>query len=112
MNTSTKSCSAPTAAKNWRTNLDYEDRIDVNRPRGEHIPLTCKNHPELRWSTKNIGALREDGSPMLARNIFFFGVATEKEPTGEMFPKDENGEYLPAPRECPCSPKDLRVVPA
>lgn len=31
---------------------------------GEHIPLTCSNHPELRWSTKNI-------SPIGARSIFY-----------------------------------------
>lgn len=92
--------------------MDYEDRIDRTRTRGEHIPLTCKNHPELRWSTKNIGAQRENGEVILARNIFFFGMATEANPSGEMFPKDENGNYLPFPKECPCSGKDLRVVPA
>ena len=31
---------------------------------GQHIDLTCKNHPELFWSTKNI-------SHIGARTIFF-----------------------------------------
>lgn len=31
------------------------NRIDDRYEYGRHIPLTCKNHPELRWSTKNIG---------------------------------------------------------
>jgi len=31
---------------------------------GQHVALTCKNHPHLRWSTKNI-------APIGARNIYF-----------------------------------------
>ena len=31
---------------------------------GQHIALTCKNHPDLRWSTKNIEYIG-------ARHIFF-----------------------------------------
>ena len=31
---------------------------------GKHIPLTCENHPEKRWSTKNI-------SHIGARTIFY-----------------------------------------
>jgi hypothetical protein len=31
---------------------------------GEHIALTCKNHPALRWSTKNI-------APLGSRSIFY-----------------------------------------
>jgi len=31
---------------------------------GQHIALTCKNHPQLRWSTKNI-------APIGCRSIFF-----------------------------------------
>lgn len=49
---------------------------------GKHIPLYCVNHPEMRWSTKNI-------APIGARNIFF-----------------EIGE-----RECDCPCSDLRPVP-
>lgn len=33
-------------------------------PHGQHIDLTCKNHPELRWSTKNI-------APIGCRSLFF-----------------------------------------
>jgi hypothetical protein len=31
---------------------------------GAHITLRCKNHPDLRWSTKNIGYIG-------GRSIFF-----------------------------------------
>lgn len=51
-------------------------------PYGQHIALTCKNHPNLRWSTKNI-------APIGARNIFF--------------------SSWPEP-ECSCSGSDLIVV--
>ena len=33
------------------------DRIVEWAEYGAHIPLTCKNHPEKRWSTKNIGCI-------------------------------------------------------
>jgi hypothetical protein len=38
--------------------------IDPSQPYGQHIVLTCKNHPELRWNTKNIECIG-------ARSIFF-----------------------------------------
>jgi hypothetical protein len=31
---------------------------------GRHITLTCKNHPKMRWSTKNIGSIGQ-------RSIFY-----------------------------------------
>lgn len=37
-------------------------RDDV--PYGQHIAVTCKRHPDLRWSTKNI-------APIGARSIFY-----------------------------------------
>ena len=40
------------------------DRIVETAPYGEHIQLTCKNHPNLRWSTKNI-------APIGCRSIFY-----------------------------------------
>lgn len=43
-------------------------RDDV--PYGQHIRLTCKHHPDLRWSTKNI-------APIGARSIFFLGDSGE-----------------------------------
>lgn len=58
--------------------------IDNTRPEGAHIPLTCKNHPELRWFTKNIDYIG-------ARSIFFDGDWNTK--------------------ECDCSINDLQVVP-
>ncbi|MDE3023600.1 MAG: hypothetical protein KGI54_17440 [Pseudomonadota bacterium] len=36
---------------------DIDDRIVTWAERGQHIKLTCKNHPQLRWSTKNIGGI-------------------------------------------------------
>jgi hypothetical protein len=56
--------------------------IDPNQPYGQHIALTCKNHPDLRWSTKNIDFLG-------ARSIFYF---SEDKP------------------ECACPFSDLIVV--
>lgn len=57
---------------------------------GEHIPLTCENHPDLRWSTKNIGGI---GS----RSIFFSSAWGVK-PTE------------PMPVECSCKARSLKVV--
>ena len=48
---------------------------------GQHIALTCKNHPDLRWSTKNIEYIG-------ARHIFFLGKGME----------------------CDCPARDLHVV--
>lgn len=56
--------------------------IDPTQPYGQHVSLTCKNHPHLRWSTKNIDFIG-------ARSIFYFG----QEP------------------ECDCSARDLILVP-
>lgn len=41
-----------------------DDRIVKQVPRGTHITLTCKNHPTLSWSTKNI-------APIGCRTIFY-----------------------------------------
>lgn len=60
------------------------DTIDPDQPWGEHIRLTCVNHPDLRWFTKNI-------SHIGARSIFFEGW--------------DRGQ-----KECPCPMRDLRVV--
>lgn len=57
----------------------FDDRICKGHPRWEHITLTCKNHPDLNWSTKNIGCIG-------ARSIFFNKVSQI---------------------ECPCSIADL-----
>lgn len=47
-----------------------DDRILKNHERGAHIALTCRNHPNLRWTTKNIGFIG-------ARSIFFAGSVEE-----------------------------------
>lgn len=64
----------------------YDDRITKKAPRGQHIALTCRNHPDLRWSTKNI-------SHIGARSIFFDLMGTVRKP------------------ECSCPGGDLIVAP-
>ena len=41
-----------------------DKRILDSAEHGEHISLTCVNHPHLRWSTKNI-------APIGCRTLFF-----------------------------------------
>jgi hypothetical protein len=60
--------------------------IDPTQPEGQHIQLTCKNHPELRWFTKNIDFIG-------ARSIFY--------------DFDDNGST----KECECPASDLIVAP-
>lgn len=61
-------------------------RITKKAPYGQHVELYCVNHPEKRWSTKNIGSIG-------ARSLFYNlqGVA-------------DMGE------ECDCPLHALRVV--
>jgi len=59
--------------------------LTSNHPYGEHIDLTCRNHPNLKWSTKNI-------APIGCRGIFFDLRRECKEP------------------ECDCKLSDLIVV--
>lgn len=60
-----------------------------------HLLLTCTNHPELRWMTKEeaISTGRYTG----ARRLFFRGL------------ESDNG-FASVP-ECPCPTSDLRVLP-
>ena len=58
-----------------------DDRIVAWADYGQHIALTCKNHPDLRWSTKNIDYIG-------ARHIFFLSKGME----------------------CDCPVRDLHVV--
>ena len=62
--------------------IQRKNTIDPSQPYGQHIALTCKNHPELRWSTKNIDFIG-------ARSIFYFSMTVP---------------------ECSCSARDLIVV--
>lgn len=41
-----------------------DERIITSAPYGVHIALTCKNHPNMFWNTKNI-------APIGARSIFY-----------------------------------------
>lgn len=41
-----------------------DDRISKKAAYGQHIGLRCKNHPDKRWSTKNI-------SPIGCRTIYY-----------------------------------------
>ena len=65
-------------------------RIDDSQPAGEMIELTCINHSDLRWMTKNIDFIG-------ARSIFYTG-------------KVDNVGYFPDVPECDCSIKYLAVV--
>ncbi len=65
-----------------------DNRIVDHAPYGRHIALRCKNHPHLRWSTKNIDYIG-------ARTIFYSLMQGDpKEP------------------ECSCPASDLEPVPA
>ena len=62
------------------------NRITTQFQWGQHIELYCINHPEKRWSTKNIGFIG-------ARSIFY------------------NLHDIPnMGPECECSCRDLRPV--
>lgn len=80
----------------------------------KHRILTCKNHPELRWSCKEVAWTEHaDGTGGYngCRNIFFNGVST-----GEMFEDKSgvkcthvvDGEWV---QECECSARDLIIAP-
>lgn len=67
------------------------------------MTLTCKNHPNLRWSCKDIAwTVREDGSGYYngSRNLFFIGAV---DPTRE-------GGINHYAAECPCPGRDLVAV--
>ena len=79
------------------------------------VILTCKNHPELRWSTKECAfsdATGYDGS----RNIFFNGI-----PSGEGMYSDGSGLHCTRVQtiegethvvhECSCKSSDLVRAP-
>jgi hypothetical protein len=61
------------------------DRIVPWAPYGQHISLRCKQHPDLRWSTKNIQYIG-------ARSIFYDLMGESNQP------------------ECRCSGRDLEPV--
>lgn len=66
--------------------------------------LTCKNHPNLRWSCKDIAW---DGHYNGSRNIFFDGV-----PSGKGMFSDGSGlDCTILVNECDCSSADLILAP-
>jgi hypothetical protein len=82
-----------------------------------HRILTCKNHPDLRWSTKDIAwttTNEETGEGCYngARNIFFKGT-----PSGRGMYSDGSGldcTFVKDGRvfsECDCSPRFLMLAP-
>lgn len=71
----------PTTLEEAYKYAQINSRIVPWAPYGQHIGLTCKNHPELSWSTKNISYIG-------ARSIFY----------------DYKGHG-----ECGCSGHDLEV---
>ncbi len=76
-----------------------------------HVILTCKNHPDLRWSCKEIAFTDEHGYDG-SRNIYFCGV-----PTGKGMCSDRSGLdcSIITPtglvEECNCSPRELIRAP-
>lgn len=75
--------------------------------------LTCKNHPHLRWSCKDLAI--SEGKYNGTRSLFFNG-----EPTGEGMYSDGSGLHCstyfigrenPIVRECECSASDLVLAP-
>ena len=52
---------------------DGTGRLSPLAEYGQHIQLSCKNHLQLRWSTKNI-------APLGCRTIFFDVMGKSKEP--------------------------------
>jgi len=82
-----------------------------------HVILTCKHHPNLRWSCKEIAFSGDGLGYNGCRSIFFNG-----EPTGHGMFQDGSGldcsTYFPDRegenkliRECTCSPRDLIRAP-
>lgn len=84
-----------------------------------HVILTCKNHPELRWSTKKIAFSPEanngQGGYNGTRHIFFIG-----ELTGDGMYPDLSGLHCatyfperadPIVAECQCNACDLIRAP-
>ena len=69
---------------------------------GRHIPLRCKNHKNLRWSTKNIEYIG-------ARTIFFSGVLGKELSSDDLVVK-EGFFGMVNKHECECEIKDLEVV--
>ena len=64
METALQRTPLPTTLEEGYKYAQINSRIVPWAPYGQHIGLTCKNHPELSWSTKNISYIG-------ARSIFY-----------------------------------------
>jgi len=70
-----------------------------------HRSITCKNHPHLRWSCKDI-AWTEGHGYNGSRGIFYFGTAT-----GAMNSDGSGPEAWWKEPECSCPTSDLILSP-
>lgn len=76
-----------------------------------HRILTCKNHPELRWSCKDIAWSDKSGYNG-TRHVFFNGI-----PSGEGMYSDGSGLNCTMIKdgkiieECSCKGSDLILAP-
>jgi|TARA_R100000789_G_C2929964_1_gene128890 hypothetical protein len=72
-----------------------------------HVILTCKNHPNLRWSCKEI-AFDDEGGYNGSRNIMYKGVPNEQgmygDSSGLSCTVVKDGKMI---EECKCPIKDL-----
>lgn len=82
-----------------------------------HVILTCKNHPDLRWSCKDI-AFQDGYGYNGMRRIFFNGTPSDKGMYSDgsgldctMLYKDEKGNVTGIVKECQCPPTDLIRAP-
>ena len=72
-----------------------------------HVSLTCKDHPKLRWSTKEIAV--SGGRYNGARHVFFGG---EVDPDNIEFYSDKSGVKTEwKGPECSCPASSLQVAP-
>lgn len=76
-----------------------------------HVHLTCKNHPQLRWSCKSIAFSGDGHGYNGCRNIFFLG---EPDPTSPLRYSTYFADRQPIERgilECDCPPSELIYAP-
>lgn len=84
-----------------------------------HRILTCKNHPELRWSTKAEAWSTYEGRGFYngSRSIFYNGTPLKNEDGSPKMFRDKSGLDCSthtggvAYPECSCSSKDLILAP-
>ena len=75
-----------------------------------HVVLTCKNHPHLRWSCKEIAFEEGNGGYNGRRTLFFNGQATGKfyDWGAPRCVKTVEGALI---EECSCPASDLVKAP-